>query len=277
MIHLQKGLLAWWNYDESATKARRGPMSMCDVQFRLRALGIAGAGLVLLAVGPAGMSVADEFRASERYQMVEEIEAMARLAAETGRPVLDESVLAAMRKVPRHEFVPGDQKRAADRNRPLPIGEGQTISQPYIVALMTDLLALSPEAKVLEIGTGCGYQAAVLAQIAGEVYSIEIVDTLGRKAAATLARLGYTNVKTRIGDGYQGWPEAAPFDAIIVTAAPDHIPPALIEQLKPGGRLVIPVGTLLQELMVVRKAADGSTLNETIVPVRFVPLTRETE
>jgi protein-L-isoaspartate(D-aspartate) O-methyltransferase len=277
MIHLQKGLLAWWNYDESATKARRGPMSMCDVQSRLRALGIARAALVLLAVGPAGMSVADEFRASERYQMVEEIEAMARLAAETGRPVLDERVLAAMRKVPRHEFVPGDQKRAAYRNRPLPIGEGQTISQPYIVALMTDLLALSPEAKVLEIGTGCGYQAAVLAQIAGEVYSIEIVDSLGRKAAATLARLGYTNVKTRIGDGYQGWPEAAPFDAIIVTAAPDHIPPALIEQLKPGGRLVIPVGTLLQELMVVRKAADGSTLNETIVPVRFVPLTRETE
>ena len=221
------------------------------------------------------MSVADEFRAAERHQMVEEIETVARIAAETGRPVLDERVLAAMREVPRHEFVPGEQKRAAYRNRPLPIGEGQTISQPYIVALMTDLLELPPGAKVLEIGTGCGYQAAVLAEIADEVHSIEIVDSLGRKAAATLARLGYANVKTRIGDGYLGWPEAAPFDAIVVTAAPDHIPPALIAQLKPGGRMVIPVGTLSQELMVVRKAADGSTLNETIVPVRFVPLTRE--
>ena len=239
--------------------------------------GMAGAALVLLALGSAGMSVADEFRAAERHQMVEEIEMVARIAADTGRPVLDERVLAAMRAVPRHEFVPGEQKRAAYRNRPLPIGEGQTISQPYIVALMTDLLELPPGAKVLEIGTGCGYQAAVLAEIADEVHSIEIVDSLGRKAAATLARLGYANVKTRIGDGYLGWPEAAPFDAIIVTAAPDHIPPALIAQLKPGGRMVIPVGTLSQELMVVRKAADGSTLNETIVPVRFVPLTREAE
>ena len=242
---------------------------------RSRARGMAGAGLMLLAFGPADMSVADEFRAAERQQMVEEIETVARIAAETGRPVLDARVLAAMRKVPRHEFVPGDQKRAAYRNRPLPIGEGQTISQPYIVALMTDLLELPPGAKVLEIGTGCGYQAAVLAEIADEVHSIEIVASLGRRAAATLARLGHANVKTRIGDGYLGWPEAAPFDAIIVTAAPDHIPAALLEQLKPGGRMVIPVGTLSQELMVVRKAADGSTLNETIVPVRFVPLTRE--
>jgi protein-L-isoaspartate(D-aspartate) O-methyltransferase len=228
-----------------------------------------------LALGSAGMSVADEFRTAERHQMVEEIETVARIAADTGRPVLDERVLAAMRKVARHDFVPGEQRRAAYRNRPLPIGEGQTISQPYIVALMTDLLDLPPDAKVLEIGTGCGYQAAVLAEIADEVRSIEIVDSLGRKAAATLARLGYANVKTRIGDGYLGWPEAAPFDAIVVTAAPDHIPAALIAQLKPGGRMVIPVGTLAQQLMVVRKAVDGSTLNETIVPVRFVPLTRE--
>ncbi len=191
---------------------------------RSRVRGMAGAALMLLAFGPADMSVADEFRAAERHQMVEEIETVARIAAETGRPVLDARVLAAMRKVPRHEFVPGEQKRAAYRNRPLPIGEGQTISQPYIVALMTDLLELPPGAKVLEIGTGCGYQAAVLAEIADEVHSIEIVDSLGRKAAATLARLGHANVKTRIGDGYLGWPEAAPFDAIIVTAAPDHIP-----------------------------------------------------
>lgn len=236
---------------------------------------MAAAALVLLAFGAPGMSTADEFRAAERHKMVEEIVSVARIASDAGRPVLDERVLAAMRKVPRHEFVPAEQKRAAYRNRPLPIGAGQTISQPYIVALMTDLLELPPGAKVLEIGTGCGYQAAVLAHIADRVHSIEIVDSLGRQAAETLARLGYANVETRIGDGYLGWPEAAPFDAIIVTAAPDHIPPALVDQLKPGGRLVIPVGTLSQELLVVRKAADGSTLNETIVPVRFVPLTRE--
>jgi protein-L-isoaspartate(D-aspartate) O-methyltransferase len=237
--------------------------------------GIACAVLALWFLGSAGMSLADDFRAKERHQMVEEVVALARVARETGRPVLGERVLAAMRKVPRHEFVPRDQKRAAYRNRPLPIGAGQTISQPYIVALMTDLLELAPDAKVLEIGTGCGYQSAVLAEIAGKVHSIEIIDSLGKQAAATLARLGYANVETRIGDGYKGWPEAAPFDGIIVTAAPDHIPHALIEQLKPGGRLVIPVGTLSQELMVVRKNADGTTLNEQIVPVRFVPLTRE--
>jgi protein-L-isoaspartate(D-aspartate) O-methyltransferase len=193
------------------------------------------------------------------------------------RGVRSELVLDAMGNVPRERFLPEHLREFAYDDTPLPIGEGQTISQPYIVALMTDLLELPPGAKVLEIGTGCGYQAAVLAHIADQVHSIEIVDSLGRQAAETLARLGYANVKTRIGDGYQGWPEAAPFDAIIVTAAPDHIPPALIDHLKPGGRLVIPVGTLLQELMVVRKAADGSTLNETIVPVRFVPLTREAE
>jgi protein-L-isoaspartate(D-aspartate) O-methyltransferase len=167
------------------------------------------------------------------------------------------------------------QRRSAYRNRPLPIGGGQTISQPTIVALMTDLLQLKPDDKVLEIGTGCGYQAAVLAELVRNVYTIEIVASLGRAAAKTLARLNYANVHARIGDGYKGWPDEAPFDAIIVTAAPDHIPPALIDQLKPGGRLVIPVGTYSQELMVVRKQEDGSTLSEQIVPVRFVPLTRE--
>jgi protein-L-isoaspartate(D-aspartate) O-methyltransferase len=209
--------------------------------------------------------------------MVDEIVALARAAKETGRPVLDERVLEALRKVPRHAFVPFSRRRAAYRNRPLPIGAGPTISQPYIVALMTDLLELEPDAKVLEIGTGCGYQSAILAELVREVYTIEIIHNLGREAAATLARLGYANVHTRTGDGYRGWPEAAPFDAIIVTAAPDHIPPALIGQMKPGGRLVIPVGTLSQELMVVRKNGDGSTLNEQIVPVRFVPLTRDTD
>jgi protein-L-isoaspartate(D-aspartate) O-methyltransferase len=206
--------------------------------------------------------------------MVDEIVTIARSAADVRHPVLDERVLAAMRRVPRHAFVPPDQQHAAYRNRPLPIGDAQTISQPYIVALMTDLLRLDAGAKVLEIGTGCGYQTAVLAEIARHVYSIEIIDSLGRSAAATLAQLGYGNVETRIGDGYQGWPEAAPFDAIIVTAAPDHIPPALTAQLKLGGRMVIPVGTLDQDLMVVTKNADGTTSNELIVPVRFVPLTR---
>ena len=228
-------------------------------------------------IAAAGMSIADEFRAAERHNMVEEIVALAGVAGETGRGAIDARVLDAMRKVPRHEFVPGVQKRLAYRNRPLPIGAGQTISQPYIVALMTDLLELGAGDKVLEIGTGCGYQSAVLAELAGKVHSIEIIGNLGHAAKLTLARLGYGNVETRIGDGYAGWPDAAPFDAIIVTAAPDHIPPALIAQLKPGGRLVIPVGTLAQELMVVRKDADGRTLNETIVPVRFVPLTRETD
>ena len=222
------------------------------------------------------MVFARDDRAAERRQMVEEIVALARGAAvETGRPALDARILDAMRKVPRHEFVTGLQRRFAYRNRPLPIGVGQTISQPYIVALMTDLLQLDPDDKVLEIGTGCGYQAAVLAELAKDVYTIEIVASLGRSAARILDRLHYANVHARVGDGYKGWPDEAPFDAIIVTAAPDHIPPALIEQLKPGGRLVIPVGTYSQELMVVRKQEDGTTLSEQVVPVRFVPLTRE--
>ncbi len=208
--------------------------------------------------------------------MVDEIAALARAVPDTQHTELDARVLDAMRRVPRHEFVPPELRAAAYRNRPLPIGEGQTISQPYIVALMTDLLRLQPGDRVLEIGTGCGYQAAVLAEIAGEVFSIEIVEPLARTAAQTLQRLGY-RVTTRIGDGYQGWPEAAPFDAIIVTAAPEHIPHALIEQLKPGARMVIPVGALYQSLMLVTKNTDGTTFSEDIAPVRFVRLTRETE
>lgn len=222
------------------------------------------------------MASADDNRAAERREMVDEIRKLSRYGAGgPGQKPLDQRVLAAIENVPRHAFVPPAQQRSAYRNRPLAIGDGQTISQPYIVALMTDLLALEPDAKVLEIGTGSGYQAAVLGELAGDVYSIEIVEKLGLKAAKTLARLGYDNVHTKIGDGYQGWPEEAPFDAIIVTAAPDHVPPALIEQLKPGGRLVIPVGSLAQELMVITKKADGSTTRKDIVPVQFVPLTRE--
>lgn len=220
------------------------------------------------------MAHAQEFRAEERDAMVDKIIALAR-GAETHREI-DPRVLEAMRQVPRHEFVPPEIRYAAYRNRPLDIGYGQTISQPYIVALMTDLLHLKTSSKVLEIGTGCGYQTAVLAELASEVYSIEIVEDLGIKAAETLERLG-TGVHTRIGDGYKGWPEAAPFDAIIVAAAPDHIPPALIDQLKPGGRMVIPVGRFNQELMVVAKNADGTIFSEDVVPVRFVPFTREPE
>jgi protein-L-isoaspartate(D-aspartate) O-methyltransferase len=182
-----------------------------------------------------------------------------------------------MRNVPRHEFVPKEERRAAYRNRPLPIGHGQTISQPFIVALMTDLLRLKADSRVLEVGTGSGYQAAVLAVLAGEVYSIEIVEALGLRASRTLKRLGFANVETKIGDGYAGWPEHAPYDGIIVTAAPDHVPPALVEQLKPGGRLVIPVGGLSQDLIVIEKQPDGRTTSKEVIPVRFVPMTRGKE
>ena len=223
----------------------------------------------------AAATLAAEFDA-ERRQMVQEIAAMAAsVARETGIEKFNPEVLEAMETVPRHEFVPDDQRAAAYRNRPLPVGHGQTISQPFIVAMMTELLGVKPTDRVLEVGTGSGYQAAVLAVLAREVYSIEIIRELGESAAAALKRLGYANVVTRIGDGYQGCPEHAPFDGIMVTAAPDHIPPALIEQLKPGGRLVIPVGDLVQDLMVVEKKPDGTTTSTAVVPVRFVPLTRE--
>ena len=223
----------------------------------------------------AAAGSAAEFDA-ERRRMVEEIDAMAAAtAAESGIAAFSPRVREAMGTVPRHEFVPREQWAAAYRNRPLSIGRGQTISQPFIVAMMTELLAVKPTDRVLEVGTGSGYQAAILAVLAREVYSIEIIPELGKAAADVLARLGYANVETRIGDGYQGWPEAAPFDGIIVTAAPDHVPPALVAQLKPGGRLVIPVGDLVQDLMVVTKKPDGTTVSTTVVPVRFVPLTRE--
>ncbi len=234
--------------------------------------------LAVLLMGWAVMASAENDRAAERHQMVDEIRQLSPLvAAETGHSRIDARVLDAMETVRRDEFVPPAQQHSAYRNRPLAIGSGQTISQPFIVALMTDLLAVKPGDTVLEIGTGSGYQAAVLAKLAKDVYTIEIVESLGRSAAATLKRLGYTNVHTRIGDGYKGWPEHAPFDSIIVTAAPDHVPPELIAQLKPGGRLVIPVGKLAQELMVITKNEDNTTTRKEIVPVQFVPLTRTKE
>jgi protein-L-isoaspartate(D-aspartate) O-methyltransferase len=203
-------------------------------------------------------------REAERARMVDE-----QIAA---RGVRDPAVLAAMRRVPRHEFVPEAARPAAYADRPLPLGEEQTISQPYIVALMTELAAVGPGARVLEVGTGSGYQAAVLAALGAEVYTIEIVPSLARSARATLGRLGYTNVHAREGDGYRGWPDAAPFDAIVVTAAPPEVPPALLAQLAPGGRLVIPVGTAQQELQVHERTADGFRVRS-VLPVRFVPMT----
>lgn len=192
------------------------------------------------------------------------------------RGVRDPRVLEAMRKVPRHLFVPSSLQSHAYDDTPLPIGHQQTISQPYIVAFMSESLELKPGQRVLEIGTGSGYQAAVLAELAREVFSIEIVEPLAKEADERLKELGYTNIKLRVGDGYRGWPEAAPFDAIMVTAAPDHVPPALIEQLAEGGRLVLPVGRLLQELVRIRRTPEGPR-RESLLPVRFVPMTGEAE
>jgi len=191
-----------------------------------------------------------------------------------GRGVKDPRVLSAMLKVERHHFVPKTYESQAYSDQPLPIGEGQTISQPYIVALMTELLGLKGEEKVLEIGTGSGYQAAILAELAREVYTIEIIEALAESAKNLLLKLGYQNIQVKTGDGYLGWPEVAPFDAIIVTCAPDHIPKPLIEQLKEGGRLVIPVGTFSQELKKVVKRS-GKIETTDVIPVIFVPMTGE--
>ena len=194
---------------------------------------------------------------------------------EIGRDAFDPRVMAAMARVPRELFVPESRRLYAYANGPVPIGHGQTISQPYIVALMTDLLAPRPDSVILEIGTGSGYQAAVLAEIVRQVYGIEIIAALAEAASVRLAELGYANVVVRNCDGYHGWAEHAPYDGIVVTAAAPHIPQPLIEQLKPGGRLVIPVGLpgCVQQLMVVDKQADGSCASRNILMVAFVPLT----
>jgi protein-L-isoaspartate(D-aspartate) O-methyltransferase len=192
------------------------------------------------------------------------------------RGVRDARVLAAMKQVPRHLFVDA-KERDPYGDHPLPIAGNQTISQPYIVALMTELADLTPGEKVLEIGTGSGYQSAVLSRLAKEVYSIEIVPELARESAERLRKLGYGNVTVREGDGYRGWPEHAPFDAILVTAAPDRIPQPLLDQLGPGGRMVIPVGSFFQELKVLSKDRDGKITEKDILPVRFVPMTGEIE
>ena len=226
--------------------------------------------------GTAGAASAREDLAAARQRMVREIERTQRDVAEhTGSRTLERRVLAVMGEVPRHLFVRKQQQAQAYDNRPLPIGHGQTISQPYIVALMTDLLRVEPGDRVFELGTGSGYQAAILARLAREVYSVEIIAPLGKQAGELLDRLDYGNVEVKVADGYYGWPEHAPFDAIIVTAAASHVPPPLVRQLKPGGRMVIPVGTsfLTQHLMLVEKQKDGSVITRQILPVSFVPLT----
>ncbi|NLW50566.1 MAG: protein-L-isoaspartate(D-aspartate) O-methyltransferase [Candidatus Brocadiaceae bacterium] len=208
-----------------------------------------------------------EERAAERTAMVrDQIEA---------RGVKDPDVLRAMRNAPRHLFVPQNMRRAAYDDSPLPIGHGQTISQPYIVALMTELLAIRPGDRVLEVGTGSGYQAAVLAELTPHVYSIEILEALHERASAQLAAVGYGTIRTRRDDGYYGWPDEAPFDAIIVTAAAGHVPPPLTAQLRPGGRMAIPVGPVYgaQQLVLISKDEEGRLSTRSVLPVRFVPLT----
>ena len=211
----------------------------------------------------------------ERARLVAEVDAMyAATRAETGLAAMSPPVRAALGKVERHRFVPSAQAGSAYRNHPLPIGSGQTISQPYIVALSTDLVQPRAGQRVLEVGTGSGYQAAMLAEIVGKVYTIELIAALGNAAAERLRALGYANVEVRISDGYAGWPEQAPFDAIVVTAAAPRVPRALVEQLKTGGRMVIPVGEsgAAQELLVITKRADGGIDTRSVLPVRFVPL-----
>ncbi len=222
------------------------------------------------AVGVAPAFAADG-SAAGRQGMIEEIKLLARSLGDG----IDAAVLAAMGRVPRHEFVPWLERPFAYDNRPLPIGHGQTISQPYIVAAMTALLKVGAGDTVLEIGTGSGYQAAVLAELGAKVATIEIVAPLAAEAGERLRRLGYAAVVTRVGDGYEGWPERTPFDAIVVTAAASHVPPPLVRQLKPGGRMVIPVGAAfqVQQLLLVEKHADGTVTTRQVMPVRFVPLT----
>ena len=218
---------------------------------------------------------ADEF-ATQRQAMIDLIEAdVLRTSSRLQRERLSPGVLKTIGQVPRHRFVPQDRQAQAYENRPLPIGHGQTISQPYIVAIMTDLIAPQPGDRALEIGTGSGYQAAVLSRLVKQVYSLEIIEPLGEQARERLQQLGYSNIEVRIGDGYFGWESQAPFDIIIVTAAASHIPPPLVKQLKPGGRMIIPVGSrfMTQQLLLINKEEAQEISVRQILPVRFVPLT----
>ncbi|HOX03673.1 MAG TPA: protein-L-isoaspartate(D-aspartate) O-methyltransferase [Candidatus Paceibacterota bacterium] len=232
-----------------------------------------GIGILLLggcSLAPGGGDAvpADSEYAAQRQRMVaDQLEA-------PGRDIRNPRVLKAMAAVPRHEFVPETERHDAYGDFPLPIGHQQTISQPYIVAFMTEQLDPQPKDRVLEVGTGSGYQAAVLSPLVAEVYTIEIVEPLARQAEATLQRLRCTNVHVRFGDGYQGWPERAPFDAVIVTCAPDHVPQPLIDQLRDGGRMIIPVGPLHEQSLVRLEKRGGTIHQQAVLPVRFVPMTR---
>ena len=232
--------------------------------------------LLLLSVTCVALADVADYQGM-RSAMVAEVEYYARIGRDTEAAAFSDAVLDSLNSVPRHEFVRDAEKRFAYENRPLPIGHGQTISQPYIVALMTELVMPDRDDVVLEVGTGSGYQAAVLADLVAHVYTIEIIEPLASSASARLARLGYDNVTTKLGDGYYGWEAHAPFDAIVVTAAASHVPPPLIQQLKPGGRMVIPVGGrfLTQQLLLIEKTAQDEIITRQIAAVRFVPLTGE--
>ncbi|MGR8951613.1 MAG: protein-L-isoaspartate(D-aspartate) O-methyltransferase [Gammaproteobacteria bacterium] len=238
---------------------------------------LAAALIVLFSLAMMGRADAErDPYARQREAMVDDIEKYLVLTADmVGRKTLSPQVSEVLRKVPRHVFVGDAERPFAYENRPLPIGYGQTISQPYIVAVMTELLDVKPGAKVLEIGTGSAYQAAVLGTMGADVYTIEIVEPLAKAAQERIAKLGYKNIQTRTGDGYYGWPEAAPFDAILVTAAASHIPPPLIKQLKAGGRMLIPVGDRfnVQQLVLVEKDTVQKIKTRQLLPVAFVPLT----
>jgi protein-L-isoaspartate(D-aspartate) O-methyltransferase len=229
--------------------------------------------LVLVMMSCKKMETKNSLTQTEQYQ--ESRNAMVEIQIRN-RGISDENVLNAMRKVPRHQFVPTSLQQQAYRDEPLPIGENQTISQPYIVAYMSEQLDLKKDHRVLEIGTGSGYQAAILAELCDSVFTIEIIPTLSQKAQTTLMKLGYKNIFLKIGDGYLGWKEKAPFDAIIVTAAPDHVPQPLLDQLKLGGRLVIPVGNYTQYIVLIQKTKDGINKQKKL-PVRFVPMTGKAE
>jgi protein-L-isoaspartate(D-aspartate) O-methyltransferase len=240
-------------------------------------VGIPGIRSALLLLGLIAFAAqADEY-ARLRKDLVAEVQEWARLAGDSGDGKYDESVIRALRTVKRHKFVPRSQRPFAYENRPLPIGHGQTISQPYIVALMTDLVRPDADDVVLEIGTGSGYQAAILAEIVDHVYSIEIVEPLHESATERFDDRGYDNISTKLGDGYFGWEEHGPFDAIVVTAAASHVPPPLIRQLKAGGYLVIPVGGrfMTQQLLLIEKTGDDEIVTRQMGAVRFVPLTGE--
>ena len=233
-------------------------------------------GLVILIALLPQLVCADDMFTKARQALVREINAdVQETSIYLDKEALDPRVMNAIATVPRHKFVPLVQRPFAYQNRPLPIGHGQTISQPYIVAIMTDLIKPKPDHRVLEIGTGSGYQAAILAELVDQVYTIEIIKPLGEQAQSRFKELDYKNIQARIGDGYYGWQEAAPFDGIVVTAAASHVPPPLIQQLKPGGRMIIPVGSffMVQHLLVVEKNEKGEITTRQILPVRFVPLT----